>query len=186
MNGAIAVRHKLFALVSLVDYHLIKYFSWYPIKHEEGKTYYVEATLWHGDKKRHILMHRLIMHRTMGKLEVDHINGSGLDNRQSNLRPATKSQNLRNRRKFKNSSSQYIGVTFNKRLQLFRSYVKTDDKTIIIGHYESEREAGMARDLYTLKYNPEFGVLNFPKLDYTNMEVPKSVEMKRKEICQKK
>ena len=60
--------------------------SWYSSKDE----FYVSGG------KPNIIMHRLIMNTPKGKV-VDHINHNRLDNRRSNLRNCTQSENARNR-----------------------------------------------------------------------------------------
>ena len=60
--------------------------------------------------KGHIFLHRAIM-KSPKNLEIDHINGNGLDNRRSNLRFATHKQNIRNQQKQKNRTSKYKGVS---------------------------------------------------------------------------
>ena len=47
--------------------------------------------------------------------QVDHINGDRCDNRWENLRPATKVQNNRNKRKH-GKTCKFIGVSWNKHL----------------------------------------------------------------------
>jgi len=47
-------------------------------------------------------MHRKIL-KVPASMFVDHINHNGLDNREANLRPATRAQNARNRRKDRES-----------------------------------------------------------------------------------
>lgn len=93
-----------------------------------------------------IYMHRLITNVEDG-LEVDHINGDGLDNRKSNLRKCTHLQNLRNKPVYKNSKSGYKGVWWkatkkrwiscivigkvnNKRVRVQRSSKKLEDAII--------------------------------------------------------
>lgn len=56
-------------------------------------------------------MHQLVMG---GVKHGDHRNGDGLDNRRSNLRPATRSQNLGNRGKTNANTSGLKGVTWDK------------------------------------------------------------------------
>ena len=54
-------------------------------------------------------MHRYILNLKKGDM-IDHINGNGLDNRRSNLRICTHTQNQANRRLSKNNTSGYKGV----------------------------------------------------------------------------
>jgi hypothetical protein len=62
------------------------------------------------DGKKKIYMHRLILALPPGRVpEVDHRNGDRTDNRRSNLRLATRSQQCANQRKTR-GSSKYKGV----------------------------------------------------------------------------
>jgi len=63
------------------------------------------------NNNQHIYMHRLIMNAP-SSLQVDHINGNRTDNRRSNLRLCTETQNSANRGKQVNGvSSRYKGVS---------------------------------------------------------------------------
>ncbi len=99
-------------------------------------------------------MHRLIMDCPDG-MDVDHINGDGLDNRRENLRIVTRSQNLRNRKTFKNSKSGFKGVIFNP--------VNGKWKAIInLGTFDTSEEAAKAYDEAIKKL---FGPLAKPNFD---------------------
>lgn len=85
------------ALVSDRDYCAIAALSpWY---YDGG--YAVRMTP--RPNRRKLYMHRLIAYRRGDSLamEVDHRNHNGLDNRRTNLRPATRSQQLQNKQKNK-------------------------------------------------------------------------------------
>ena len=56
------------------------------------------------------LLHRFVIEANKGDPKVDHINGNKLDNRRSNLRFVTSTQNSQNRPKKEGTTSKYIGV----------------------------------------------------------------------------
>ena len=95
--------------------------------------------------------------------EIDHIDRNKANNSISNLRWISPSNNLRNRPKFKNSSSKYIGVSFHKGAGKYRAEIRINNKVKHIGYYEKEEDAAKAWDDYIKKHNlTEFCNLNFP------------------------
>src|SRR4051794_16413562 len=62
---------------------------------------------------RTVYMHQLVMGSKKGQL-VDHKNRIKLDNREDNLRLATRSQNALNSKLHRTNSTGYRGVTFDK------------------------------------------------------------------------
>ncbi len=154
-----------FAIVDQGDfYHLINY-QWGA--KGEGQLIYAMRFLIEPNKKGKIVsMHREMMNAPAGIL-VDHRNGDTLDNRRSNLRLATRSQNMSNRGKLKkNATSQYIGIFREK--SSGRWVVKTthNNRSIWIGRFDSEIEAARAYDRAAIEYHGEFARLNFPREDY--------------------
>ena len=77
-------------------------------------------------------------------LDVDHINGDSFDNRISNLRPATKSQNIANRRLNKSSKTGLKGVSFFKRDKVYIAQIMKDGKSIYLGRHKTAEEAHLA------------------------------------------
>lgn len=108
------------------------------------------------------LMHRYIMNAPP-ELHVDHINHDTLDNRKSNLRLATRPQNMANQRSRK-VTSIYKGVSWDKERNKWRSVIGARENYLMIGRYDSEEEAGMAYDRKALELFGDFAYLNFPEL----------------------
>lgn len=52
--------------------------------------------------------------------EIDHIDGQPLNNRADNLRAVTRSENQRNMKKFKNSTTKCTGVNWSKQKNCWR------------------------------------------------------------------
>ena len=139
--------------------------------------FYVVATIdhpdgsWHtcpnGNKRKRqttLSIHRLIMDAPKG-MEVDHINGNPLDNRKSNLRICTRSENERNKGPLKNNTSGYKGVTRQSRINKndkWRAQIRHNSKLIVIGLYEDKEEAARAYDKKAKELHGEYAYLNFP------------------------
>ena len=101
--------------------------------------------------------------------DVDHINGNRADNRPSNLRYVTRSENLRGYQKVR-GKCQYQGVfrpTGRKkcRVTINNSVDGGITKRYELGYFDSEKEAAIARDTFCFE---ELGYplegLNFPEL----------------------
>lgn len=106
-------------------------------------------------------MHRLIMGFPEGKY-VDHINGNSLDNRKSNLRVCTNSENQRNRYKTIRNTSGYKGVRLNTKRNKYDAEIGHHGKHYYLGTFLNPVDAAKAYDEMARKLHGEFAVLNFP------------------------
>lgn len=80
---------RKFVFVDDEDFPLISRYRW--SRAAGCSTSYARAMI----NKKGVMMHRLIMNPPEGMV-VDHINGKGLDNRRSNLRVVSHSDNQKN------------------------------------------------------------------------------------------
>lgn len=131
--------------------------------YKDGNTTYARSTnKWTEDGERKyktILMHQLILPTKYGFI-TDHIDGDGLNNKRSNLRYATKGQNMFNSKKRKGCSSQYRGVSFVKGSGKWQSNIRVDGKNIHLGTYQSEDSAAIIYNEAAKKHFGEFARLN--------------------------
>jgi predicted Zn-ribbon and HTH transcriptional regulator len=106
-------------------------------------------------------MHQLIA----GSRNVDHVDGNGLNNRRSNLRPATKSQNGANARKNPGKTSRYKGVFWDRERSAWQAKIMVNRKALSLGRFASEEDAALAYDLAAREAFGEFALTNFQPLD---------------------
>jgi hypothetical protein len=118
---------------------------------------YIKARI----NKKDIYLHRYILNQTDPSIIVDHINGDKLDNRQDNLRFATKSQNSFNRKKSADKSSIYKGVSFNKNKNMWQSYTKMNGVKNVIGYFDTQKKAALEYDKLALVLYGDFFTPNF-------------------------
>lgn len=76
---------------------------------------------------------------------IDHINQTKDDDRFSNLRPATFTENKRNSPKYKNNTSGFPGVHWREERQCWRARVVIDGKPKWIGSFATAEEANVVR-----------------------------------------
>lgn len=116
---------------------------------------YVPST---PETRRHMVgirLHRLILGLDFGNpLQADHINGDRLDNRRSNLRAVTQTENCHNRRPNRGGSSRYRGVTWNSRLGKWNASAFYNGKRTHLGTFEDEDAAGATARAWRLANMP--------------------------------
>jgi len=86
--------------------------------------------------------------------DIDHINGDKSDNRISNLRLATRSQNMQNTGLRSSNTSGFKGAYFFKRTGTWKSEIKIEGKRIHLGYFNSAEDAALA---YQQKAQELFG-----------------------------
>lgn len=124
-----------YAYISKIDYQKCKNIYWR--KTEYG---YVRGYI----NGKETLLHKYITD-TDKKVLIDHKDRNKLNCTRNNLRFANKSINSLNRSTPKNSSTGYTGVSFDKRRNKYRAYIKTNGKQISFGYYEKIEDAIIAR-----------------------------------------
>jgi hypothetical protein len=110
-------------------------------------------------KQKTILMHKVINNTPEG-FETDHINGIKLDNRKSNLRIATSSQNKANVGLRTDNTSGYKGVCWNKKARKWVAQIMFNNEKIYIGYFAKKEQAATAYNTKALELFGEFVKLN--------------------------
>ena len=88
--------------------------------------------------------------------ELDHVDGDGTNNRWSNIRPATRVEQMRNAAVRYDSTSGYKGVSWHKAGNCWRAYITVEGRTIALGLYRDKENAIAARKAAEAKYFGEF------------------------------
>lgn len=139
------------AMVDDSDYDYLMKWRWFAQKSKQ--TYY-------ASRNTNIRMHRVIMCTPEG-MEVDHINGNGLDNQKYNLRNCTPNQNRINRMSNLNGSSKYKGVSICRKRGKAEANISKNGKNKFIGYFKTEVEAALAYDKKAKELHGEYAKLNF-------------------------
>jgi hypothetical protein len=106
------------------------------------------------------LMHRILLNLS-SREDIDHINGNKLDNRRSNLRVCSRSDNLCNSKPHKDNACGYKGV-----YQVgarWRAMIMVAGARVHIGMYDSCDEAAKAYDNEAVRLNKQFAKTNFKR-----------------------
>ena len=144
------------ALVDDSDYQSIASHSWSAYISPKKRIWYASARI----NGKTVILSRFIMGNPPN-MEVDHINGNGLDNRRINLRVVTHSQNCKNRSKNFNSRSRFKGVVFHKHRGKWWARIQSDGKKYSLGLHETEEAAALAYNDAARALHKDFAKLNF-------------------------
>ena len=112
----------------------------------------------HVDGKS-ISFHRFIMNAKEGEI-IDHIDGNTHNNRKSNLRKASQSQNLQNTKTRIDNSTGYKGVSFNKRTRRYEAYININGKKKGLGLFDTANTAAQAYNRAAVHFFGEFARTN--------------------------
>ena len=117
---------------------------------------YARHRKWHH---KDTFIHRIILERKLGRPLtpgeiVDHVDGDVLNNRRSNLRLATHTDNMRNRKLQVNNKSGYTGVRI--RRSRWVAEIRVNGKKIHLGYFDNAEDAYKAYQNAASKYFGEF------------------------------
>lgn len=149
----ISLSRGLCAKVSPEDYDELMLRSWFAKPMSSSHEKYYAAT---SGGNRHDYMHRVIMDAKKGE-EVDHINRDPLDNRRSNLRICSRSENCANSTSRPNKYG-YKGVTRcnNRPRPRYKGLVQWRGKLHYTKWFKTPFEAHLARVDLAKKLHGEF------------------------------
>lgn len=105
--------------------------------------------------RKKYLAHRVIWLLYTGEWpleEIDHINGDRRDNRISNLRPVSHTENARNQRLNKKNTTGAIGVGFYKKTGKWEASIKIGGRKSHLGLFDDFDSALLARKVAEAKY----------------------------------
>lgn len=155
----------LFAIIDRCDAYLAQW-KWQLWK-RRYTSYAVRIVRHHSKFHHRVFMHRQIMNSQPGTF-VDHIDCDGLNNRRTNLRPATKGENARNLPKRNlNSTSQFKGVYWDGRRNLWTAAIRFNNKNHHIGRFKIELDAAKAYDMAAIRLHESFARTNFQVSNYS-------------------
>lgn len=140
-----------FAIIDACDYEYLMQWNWqfskYAMRGRGGSS---------------VLMHRVILSRKLGHSNfnaTDHENRNKLDNRRSNLRPATHRQNQHNLGPC-GGSSRFKGVHWAPSNKKWRASITFDGKRKYLGYFTDEIEAAEAYNKAASELFGEFAYIN--------------------------
>lgn len=149
-----------FAMVDDDVFEELNKFKWHAAKTSRCRV--VAGRNAPGPKRGTILMHRVIMNALPGQ-EVDHKDGNPLNNTRANLRIVNHAGQQRGFiSKFPGCSSEFRGVSWDKRLCMWKAHIWQNGRYYWLGRFANESDAAKAFDKKAREFGwPEYG-LNFP------------------------
>lgn len=145
------------AIIDAADVSLVGGRNWHakPYKH----AVYAARSKWVNGRDLHERLHRLIANAPDG-MDVDHIDGDGLNNRRANLRIATRSENCCNQRLPEHSTSGLKGANWKKEAGKWRAQIAVRGRKKHLGYFATPEAAHEAYLAAAEKLHGDFANLN--------------------------
>lgn len=132
-------------LVSDEDWHILNRYKWYIGVSTSSK---------YPKNNHNKRMHVLLIHNNDPEKVIHHKNSNTLDNRRENLVIASRSENMHQTRKRKNSASRFFGVYFHNQANKWAVRIQKNGQRYNLGLFASEIDAAKA---YNTKAKELFG-----------------------------
>jgi hypothetical protein len=142
------------ATIDAVDVPLVEGFNWRAQVNCNCRTVY--ASRYAGLNRCALLLHRAIMGDPDG-MQVDHIDGNGLNNCRSNLRTATNHQNRLNSRRRRDNTSGFKGVSLRKTTNRWKAEITMNGKAHHLGYFDTREAAYAAYVNASTQHHGQFG-----------------------------
>jgi hypothetical protein len=150
------MKRQLPSVNSILSKISIDYIKGIAIWNSSGKPAGAKYTTKQGKSYRQIKIDGVIypLHRIIAKacgilsnedLQIDHVDGDGLNNKASNLRQVTSSENNRNRKIPSSNTSGVIGVNFISSTGKWQARINHNEKRISLGMFSCFDDAAKAR-----------------------------------------
>lgn len=154
------------AIISDIDFEWVNQWKWYAKIGKKSFYAYRNSRPDEHGKRKSLLMHRELFLRINPNsdpaLDIDHMDGNGLNNQRENLRLATDSKQRHNQTIRRNNTSGFLGVTWNKAVGKYSARVRLNWKRKHVGWFNCPIEAAKARDVSARELHGPFGTYNFP------------------------
>ena len=149
----VSLTQGLNAIVDVADVPIISGFNWYALV-QKNHRYAVRWETVNG-KTKLLGMHRQLLRAPDG-FDVDHVDGDGLNNRRANIRIATRSQNMHNKKMQRNNTSGFKGVHWDKNKKKWQANIKLHYKRHYLGLFDTAEEAALAYEAAAKKLHLDF------------------------------
>jgi hypothetical protein len=158
------------AIIDAEDAPRVLQHKWCATKEKNGRRWYaVRSFRRNGKHKTTISLHRFILD-TPADIDIDHADCNGLNNRRSNLRLATRTQNNQNARISLKNTSGFKGVSWDKRNHKWKAYIGFNGCLKHLGNFQTKEEAAVAYDQTAIKLFGKFARPNGVQLEFPFIE----------------
>jgi hypothetical protein len=154
------------AVIEAADLAVVGRYRWSAKRSRPGHYYAKgEESRSSATPRKPVSMHQLLCECPPG-CQPDHRNGDKLDNRRTNLRPATRAEQSHNTGKqtrHGKASSPFKGVQWCKQKAKWQARIYVNKTNTHLGFFDDPADAARAFDAAAIKHRGEFARVNFPE-----------------------